>query len=766
MAKLLSKSFAGGVITPELYGRIDLLKRQTGLTTSLNAWILPYGPWQNRPGTQYVLNVKDSSQKTRIYEFEFNDEQTYIIEFGNLYIRFHTNGSTIVEATKTITAISQGNPGVVSVTTHNYTDGQWVFLDNIVGMTELNARFVVVRNPLANSFEIEDLFGNAIDTSGFGAYVSGGTTARVFEITSPYLIAELFQLKFTQDANILSIDHVNHDPRVLKRLTASTFSLTTEVFTPTITAPVVPTLATGGPGGGTPITHTYISTALNDITLEESLPSPSANISHDLTVTGNFIDVTTITVAGAVRQNVYKLKNGLFGFIGQTSDAGVLRDINIDPDVSRTAPIDNTPFTGADNKPGAVGYAEQRKVYAGTINNPTRFFMTRSATESNLTYSIPTRDDDSIQGDIRASKVNRILHVVPLDRLVFLTSGGAWLVAPENSDILTPASVFPRVRSNDGASEVRPLLPAFAAIYVHSSGDRVHELKFSVDSDGLASLDASIMAPHLFDGFTITDSAYTKAPHRICWFTRSDGQLLGMTYLPEHKILAWHEHITGASGEFESLASVKESSRDVLYQVVKRTINSQTVRYIERLTKRVPLTNLEDAVFMDSSLTYTGVATDTITNLHHLEGLTVSILANGSVHPTRVVVGGEITLDDNIYTKVHVGIGYNADFESLPLAIEAAEAGGQGTKKNICEVFLRVYQSGGAGIKAGPNFNQLREFPPRTIENYGTPPALKDGVIRIGVDAKWVEEGVLVIRQSDPLPLTVLSLTLGVGEGG
>lgn len=765
MAKLLSKSFAGGEITPELYGRIDLTKRQTGLTQAVNFWILPYGPAQNRPGFGYVLNVKDSSKATRIYEFEFNTEQTYVIEFGDLYIRFHTNGGTVVEAATTITAITQASPGVVTDTGHPYVDGDWIFLSTIVGMVELNGRFLIVRNPGVNDYELEDLFGNAIDTTGFGAYVSGGTSQRVFELVSTYTEAELFELTFTQDADVLSIAHDDHDTAELSRLTASSFALADISFVPTIATPAAPGLVTGGPGGGTPITINYKTTALADVTLEESLGSATASISHDLTVAGNFVDVTPAVIAGDIRQNVYKEKNGLFGFIGQTED-GVVRDNNIDPDVSQTPPTANTPFAGVDNKPSAVGYAEGRRVFAGTNNAPQDFFLTRSATQSNLSYSIPTRDDDSIQGRILAQKVNRIRHIVPLDRLVFLTSGGAWIVAPENSDILTPSSVFPRQRAFEGASIVRPLLPAYSAIYVHDSGDRIQELRFSQEADGLASIDASVMAPHLFDGFTIVDAAYTKAPNRICWFCRSDGTLLGMTYLPEHQVLAWHQHTTTDNtglGSFESTASVKEGTRSVLYAVVKRFINGQTVRHIERLAKRAPLTSLDDAIFLDSFLTYSGVPNDTITGLHHLEGETVCILADGSVHPERTVVNGIITLDDE-YSTVHVGLGIIADFETLPLAVEGIEAAGQGTKKNICEVYLRVFQS--AGIFAGPDVDRLREFPPRTTEPYGSPPSLKSEVIRIGVDATWVEEGTIVVRQVEPLPVTVLSLTLGIGLGG
>ncbi len=765
MSKLLAKSFAGGEITPELYGRIDLTKRQTGLTQAVNFWILPYGPAQNRPGFGYLLNVKDSSKQTRVYEFEFNTEQTYIVEFGDLYIRFHTNGGTVVEAATTITAISQANPGIVTDVAHPYLDGDWVFLTSIVGMVELNGRFVIVRNPTANTYELEDLFGNTLDTTTFGAYISGGTAARVFELVSTYTEAELFQLTFTQNADVLSIAHPSHDTAELTRLTASSFALADISFVPTVATPGPPVLVTGGPGGGTPITISYKATALADVTLEESLGSATATTSFDLTVAGNFVDVTPATVPGAVRYNIYKLKSGLFGFIGQT-EGGAVRDNNIDPDVSQTPPTANTPFAGVDNKPAAVGYAEGRRVFAGTNNAKQDFFLTRSASESNLSYSIPTRDDDSIQGRILAQKVNRIRHIVPLDRLVFLTSGGAWIVAPENSDILTPSTVFPRQRAFEGASQVRPLLPAYSAIYVHNSGDRIQELRFTEEAGGLASIDASIMAPHLFDGFTITDAAYTKAPNRICWFTRSDGVLLGMTYLPEHKVLAWHQHNTAdntGAGAFESLASVKEGTRDVLYTVVKRFINGQTVRYIERSAKRAPILALKDAIFLDSFLTFSGAPSSTITGLHHLEGETVSILADGSVHPTRVVVNGTITLDDQ-YSTVHVGLPIIADFETLPLAVEGIEAAGQGTKKNICEAYLRVYQS--SGIFVGPDVNNLRERPPRSTEPYGSPPELKSEEFRIGLDAKWTTEGTILVRQVEPLPLTVLSITLGAEAGG
>lgn len=764
-----TRSLAAGVITPELYGRLDLTKFQTGLAEAINFWTLPHGPAQNRPGFQFVNEAKDSAHKVRLIPFSFNTTQTFQIEFGHNYIRWHTNGGTLLETAKNITGISQP-AGLITSVAHGFANGDWVYVTAILGMTQLNGRFVVVSDSAANTFRIKDQAGNYITTGSYTAYVSGGTAARVYTLASTYTEDELFDIHYTQSADVLSLVHPNHPVTELARVSATNWTLNPVAFSPTIAAPGAITTTPGGPGGGTPVSHSYVATALAQDTLEESLASAVDSEVLDLTVAGNFIDVDPPAVTGAVRYNIYKLFNGLYGFIGQT-DGSAFRDNNVTPDVSITPPIDVNPFGSATNYPGAVGYAEGRRLFAGTDTKPQNYWMTRSATESNLTYSIPTRDDDAITGRILAREVNRIRHILSVGRLVFLTSGGEWRVDPANSDILTPDSAAPKQDWTEGASNVTPIIAGGSALYPQDEGARVMELKYQRNQDGTTSgysvNDISILAPHLFDDYVLVDAAYKKSPHKMAFWGRSDGKMLGLTYQPEHEVSAWHLHQTAdtdaGAGFIESLAATREGTERMLYAIIKRTINGRSVRNIERLHTR-KFASKEDAFFVDSGATYDGAPITTLQNgLWHLEGEEVTILADGAVHPRQTVTAGTITLEQPA-SVVHIGLGYVADLMTLPLAIESDSAFGQGTEKNVSKVHLRVRES--SAIKAGPSYDRLTEYKQRTSEPYGSAPELKNGVASLVINPSWGQDGQICVRQDQPLPVTISAMTLEVVLGG
>jgi hypothetical protein len=257
------------------------------------------------------------------------------------------------------------------------------------------------------------------------------------------------------------------------------------------------------------------------------------------------------------------------------------------------------------------------------------------------------------------------------------------------------------------------------------------------------------------------DLAYAKAPQPVVWAVSSTGSLLGLTYVPEQQVGAWHQHDTGADGAFESICVVPEGNEDVLYAVVRRTIGGSEVRYIERLASRNFLA-VEDAFLVDSGATYSGAATTSITGLTWLEGQTVSILADGAEHPQRTVASGAVTLDWPA-SLVHVGLPIQADLQTLPMAV-AAQAFGQGRQKNISRVWLRVYRS--SGIMAGPSFERLVEFKQRQAEPYGTPPALRSDEVQIDLQPSWGSGAQVCIRQSKPLPLTVVSMTMEAEVAG
>lgn len=678
--RTLQRSFGGGEITPEGFGRIDDVKYVTGAAKMRNFIALPHGPAANRPGTAFVRAVKDSTKRTRLIPFTFSTEQTFAIEVGAGYFRFHTQGGTV---------LSGGSP---------------------------------------------------------------------YEVSNPYAEADLFDIHYVQSADVLTLVHPNHPPAELRRLGATNWQYATIAFTAPIAAPTGVGVSAIWPTPGAGYTYTYVVTALNADGVE-SVASATASVGNNLNQTGATNDVTWTSVAGAARYNVYRLSGGLYGYIGQT-DTTTLRDENIVPDISKTPPIYEGLFASAGNYPGAVSYFEQRRAFAGTLNRPQNLWMTKSGTESSMSYSLPVRDDDRIAFRVAAREANVIRHIVPLGNLVLLTSAAEWRVTSINTDAITPTSVSVRPQSYIGANNAQPVIVNNNLLYAAARGGHVRELGYSDTAAGYVTGDLSLRAPHLFDGLNIVDMAYAKSPQPLVWFVSSNGKLLGLTYVPEQQIGAWHQHDT--DGTFESICVVAEGHEDVLYAIVRRTINGSSVRYVERMASRAFATQA-DAFFVDCGATYSGTAASTISGLGHLEGKVVNILADGAVHPQRTVTSGQITLDQAA-TKVHIGLPIEADLQTLPLAMGIDNGYGQGRFKNVNKAWLRVYRS--SGIFIGPNANELTEAKQRTTEIYGTPPALKSEEIPVMLTPTWADSGQVYIRQSDPLSLTIVSLTLEVAVGG
>jgi hypothetical protein len=197
---------------------------------------------------------------------------------------------------------------------------------------------------------------------------------------------------------------------------------------------------------------------------------------------------------------------------------------------------------------------------------------------------------------------------------------------------------------------------------------------------------------------------------------------------------------------------------------VKRVINGSTVRYIEQLQTRL-FSDQQHAFFVDAGLTYSGSPATTISGLSHLEGKTVSILGDGAVMSQQVVSGGAVTLQ-NAASTVTIGLPFTSDIQTLPLVAQMDGSFAQGRAKNINKVWLRVYRSG--GIFAGPSFDadKLTEVKQRTTESYGSPPALRTDEVSVVVSPSWGNSAQICVRQTDPLPLTVISLTSEVVVGG
>lgn len=593
-----------------------------------------------------------------------------------------------------------------------------------------------------------------------GATVLNDAGIAPYELAHDYAEAELFEVAYVQSGDVLTFVHHNHPVRELRRLAATNWSLIDVDFAPSIAAPAgLTATATAGTNPGTPTQQEYAITAIAADGIDESRASPSAFCSNNLYDDDAHDDLSWPAVAGASRYNVYKRSSGLLGYIGQT-DQLTFTDDNIAPDLGKTPPNATNPFVGIGNYPSTVSYFDQRRVFAATDNNSQETWLTKTGTESNMDASIPSQDSDAIDFRIAARDANRIRHAVPMSDMILLTSSAAWRITSVNTDALTPTSISARVQSSVGANKTRPLTINNSMLFVAARGGHLRELGYSQDAGGYATGDISLRAPHLFDTFDVVDMAFSSSPYPIVWAISTSGQAIGLTYVPDQQVGAFHHHDT-LNGVFESCCAVAEGANDVVYFIIRRTINGRSVRYVERMTSR-QFVDKQDAYFVDCGATYSGAATSTINGLTWLEGQTVNILADGAVAPQQVVTGGSVTLD-NPASVVQVGLPITSDIETLPLAFNIPGYG-SGRPKDIAAVYLKVYQS--TGIFAGPSLTELTEVAPRTTEPYGSSPALIDGEVEVVVASAWTDDGSVFVRQSDPLPLTILAITMDVAVGG
>ena len=280
--------------------------------------------------------------------------------------------------------------------------------------------------------------------------------------------------------------------------------------------------------------------------------------------------------------------------------------------------------------------------------------------------------------------------------------------------------------------------------------------------DGYVAPDMTILAEHISES-GINHMSYQQEPNQIIWCVREDGKLVGLTYQREQQVVAWHQHTFGGSfgtgiAMCESIATIPTDEKEYqTWVIVKRTINGVTKRYVEYINNFDFDENDNTTFnFLDSSLSYSGSSTTTITGLDHLNGQTVSVLADGATHPNRVVSSGSITLARPA-TKVKVGLPYTSILQTMRIDAGSQDGTSQAKTKRIYEVSIRLYES--IGVEVGPDLNNMEEIPFRSSANN------MDEAIPVFTGDKSVEfrgnyetDGYIFVRQTQPLPLTVLSI--------
>ena len=657
-------NFTGGELSPRLDGRNDLQKYPTGCKTLENMIVYPHGSAARRSGTQFVAEVKDSSKETRLIPFEFSTTQTYMLEFGDQYIRFYK--------------------------------------DN-------------------------------------GQILSGGSA---YEISSPYLEAELFDIKYAQSADVMYICHPNHPVKKLARTGHTSWTLTSVDFQngPFMDHNIETTTLTAG--------HTSVGSSGN-LTLS-STTGVNSNQGWLSTDVGRLVH----------------FKEGHYKITSVTSTTVAVSICVVAPS-SGSASTDFAlgSFSDTTGYPSCVTFFEQRLVFAATLSQPQTLFFSKSGDYENMddNYHGTVADDDSIIYTIASNQVNAIRFMTATRTLIIGTAGGEFTVSGGGTDIaITPTNILIKKQSNNGAANVDALAVGNATLFLQRARRKLRELAYNFDVDGYVAPDLTILAEHISEG-GFKQLSYQQEPNQVIWGVRNDGQLVGLTYQREQQVVAWHRHIFG--GTFSSGNAVCESvatipTDDSEYQswvIVKRTINGATKRYVEYI-HQYDFDETDDTSFnfLDSQLEYDGSPATTISGLDHLEGETVSILADGATHPDKTVSSGSITLDRSA-SKVKVGLSYTSLLQTMRIDAGSQNGTSQSKTKRIYEITARLYES--IGVEIGPDLNNMERIPFRSSAN-----AMYSG-INVFTGDKEIEfrgnyetDGFIFVRQTQPLPLTILSL--------
>ena len=707
-ASPIQNSFNAGELSPQLRGRADLEKYKNGCETIENFLPQVFGPVKKRPGTRFVREVSNSAEFTRLIPFEFSANQAFALEFGDNTLRFHAEGGTVLDG---------GSP---------------------------------------------------------------------YQISTPYSSDDLPLINYAQSADVVYLVHPMHPPYKLARLGTTNWTLTEVAFS---RPPFGETNATAITLTPSAVTGNITVTASASLFTAQDVGSffsisvipaaeynqwtqgVAASVGSVVQFQGRVYEAQNAATAGSRPPihtegivsdgavNWLYLHNGtgffeVTAFTNATTVSATVRSRL--PGTAATKRWAEAAWSDRRGWPRTVTFYEDRLWFAGSAFRPQTLWASVVGDYENFTYG--TNDDDALRYTINTQDLNTITWLSPTQVLAIGTTSGEFTISGNQiSEPITPTSVRIRPQTTFGCTgDVRPLRVASSILFVQRAGRKVREYTYNFDIDGYVAPNVTLLAEHI-TATGLTDMTYQQEPDQIVWAPRADGLLLGMTYERAEDVVGWHRQPIGGNGIVESVVSLPhwDGDQDVLWLVVRRTINGVTKRYVEYLEKY--LTGPE-TFYVDSGLTYTGTATTTITGLGHLEGQTVAVLVNGSVHPSRVVTAGQITLA-RAGTTVVVGLPYVARFKTMPIEAGARDGVAQGKTQRINNLVMRLFETG-PGLYYGPDEDHLDELHFRTPSN-----AMDEPVPLFTGDTTYVpwpgeyQQGAqIMIEHRLPLPCTVVAV--------
>ena len=742
-------AFTTGEISPKLNSRIDFNKYINGVEKMENATIFPQGGFTRRPGLRFVNEVKDSTKAVRVVRFEFSVTDAYILEFGDLYIRFYrastsarveSGGSPVEVVTPYLEAdlfdlhFAQ-SADILYIAHKSYAPRKLIRASNISW-----ALSAITFNPAPTFVADTDLGDGTNEAITLSALTGDGVTVSPDHTTEDlFLPADVGRtiVSGTGIGVIVSHDTVASPDEVDIDITSDFASLNIADGAWEITGSPNATLTPQSVGPVGAIKNFTLSSP-NSGWRTASAPN-GGDVGKFIKINNGLARITSVTSVTVAKAEILHVLDST------TAAVGGLWTLEVGS------------WSAARGFPAAIGFYEQRLFYARTDTQPQTIWG--SVIDDFENFSVGTNDDDSL--DFTITGQNPIRWLSPKKKLGVGTFGGELTIGTTNDAAMSPTNIKIDDETTYGSSALQPVRVGEVTLFVQRAKRKLREFVFVFEDDAFNAPDLSLLAEHITEG-GIVDIAYQQEPDSVVWMVRNDGQLLGMTYDRSQQIVGWHRHITGASGLFESVESIPISNKDQTWVVVKRTINGSTVRNIEYFDQEawVSATNFSqwNQLLTDSALVYDSTATTTITGLSHLEGEEVAVLANGAVHPNKTVASGQITLERSS-TEVEVGLAYTTDVDTVRPELQTDQGTIQGVVKGWASVNVRFYKTLGGtiqvdGVETRLPINPMDTAPPLYTDDFE--------VTVLGYD----KHGRINIQQTQAYPLTVLSITgvLDIGD--
>lgn len=749
--RLILPSFNAGELSPKLHSRVELEKYSSGCKTLENFVIMPYGGVVRRPGLEYLGAIGDETEKARLAAFSFSTTTNFVLEFGDLYVRFWSNGE-LVE--------SGGNP-VEVVTPYAAAEVfelQMVQVNDVVyivhpehapaklsRLSDTSWTYAAIEWDYP-PFQDENLTATTITPSATTGAINLVASAAVFEAGDV--------------GGYYEIGHTRATMNVTRALTGAGTSSTLRVLGKWD----LTTFGTWGAGTVFLEQSSDGSTGWETLRSWESTASNQRNVqaNGDLeeekylriryTGSGNSGSTANLEAAEALVKGVVKIT----GFTDSTHAAGtVTRTLSA---TTATTHWSEGAFSTRRGFPRSVCLHQQRLIFGGTEFQAQTVWG--SLVDDFHKFLFSEKDDAAFAFTIASSARNSVNWIASQrEALVVGTTGEEYTVSPsESNGVITPTNVTVKRETRYGSKYLPAILVNDATLFIQRQGSKMREFTYSFERDAYVAPDLTLLAEHVTRA-GVVQTAFQQQPDAILWCILEDGTLAGLTYEREENVVGWHRHVT--DGFFESVAVIYGSAGDEVWTVVRRTIDGDTRRYVERLDTayREALDDEDKSrwFYVDSGKLIEAPGDVVIDGLDHLEGKTVAVLADGAVvGGSHVVTGGEITLPRE-YETVVVGLPYTSTLQPLPVEVPMRDGTSQGRRFSVVKVDIRFYKSLGGKVEVSPGTWDVVPFRDTSMPTDESPPAFT-GTKPFTLAGQYNETAEIKIRQEQPLPMCILAL--------